>query len=112
MESYRARLQFFADEVSTWISNGAECLVISDQPHRVKEICAELKLSAEYRVLSTESDGVTNEGPSTSTITTATTQRPNDPTTEHDNHQPSTIKHQQLFILEGRLRQGFKFADI
>ncbi len=74
MDSYRHRINFFADDVATWLANGADCLVISDQPHRVKEICAELKLPVG------DVDG-----------------------------QP---KRARLLVLEGRLRQGFKFADI
>lgn len=62
LESFRSRLTAFADDVRNWQANGAECLLVTDQPQRVREICAELDVSVE--------------------------------------------------ILEGRLRQGFKFADI
>jgi transcription-repair coupling factor (superfamily II helicase) len=44
MDSYRHRINFFADDVATWMANGADCLIVSDQPQRVREICAELKL--------------------------------------------------------------------
>ncbi len=42
--SYRNQLAQFASEVANWLANGAQCYVISDQPHRVKEICAELNI--------------------------------------------------------------------
>jgi transcription-repair coupling factor (superfamily II helicase) len=87
MESYRSRLSFFADEIHTWLANGAECLLVSDQPQRVREICAELKLPP-GGVVSRESQVASEED---SRLTT------------HDS---------RLIVLEGRLRQGFKFADI
>jgi len=82
MESYRARLAFFADEAHTWLANGAECLIVSDQPQRVREICAELSLPI-GRVESRESKVESGKDPDS-----------------------------RLLVLEGRLRQGFKFADI
>ncbi len=79
MESYRSRLPFFAEEVQTWLANGAECLIVSDQPQRVREICRELKL----------------------------------PVSDEEEISPDLpTVHQPLRVLEGRLRQGFKFADI
>lgn len=79
MESYRSRLPFFAEEVQTWLANGAECLIVSDQPQRVREICRELKLPV------SEEETLPAEKPT---------------------------EQQPLRVLEGRLRQGFKFADI
>lgn len=79
MESYRSRLPFFADEVQTWLANGAECLIVSDQPQRVREICRELTLPV------SEEETLPAEKPT---------------------------EQQPLRVLEGRLRQGFKFADI
>ncbi len=91
MESYRARLEAFADEVHTWLANEAECLLVSDQPHRVKEICRELNLPVSN--LSGDDGRWTID----------------------DSGGPSSIVHRPssaLLVLEGRLRQGFKFADI
>lgn len=76
MESYRSRLNAFADDAATYLANGADCLLVSDQPHRVREICAELKLPV---------DG--NSGSHAKTKATLT-------------------------VLEGKLRQGFKFAEV
>jgi transcription-repair coupling factor (superfamily II helicase) len=87
MESYRARLQHFADEVGTWLANGADCLIVSDQPHRVQEICAELGLKV--------GDGGT--------------ERPGD---NGSALSPSRPLAPSVTVLEGRLRQGFKFADV
>ncbi|HSV74172.1 MAG TPA: transcription-repair coupling factor [Chthonomonadales bacterium] len=44
MSSYRARLPLLVTEVQTWLANDAECLIVSDQPQRVREICRELGL--------------------------------------------------------------------
>jgi transcription-repair coupling factor (superfamily II helicase) len=87
MESYRARLQSFADEVGTWLANDADCLIVSDQPHRVREICDELGL----RVGEWESGRVGENGVSPS---------------------PTLPLSHSVVVLEGRLRQGFKFADV
>ena len=94
MGSYRSRLSFFADEVSTWLQNGADCLVISDQPHRVREICAELKIP------------LTDDGRPTTDGENPQSAIPN-PQSESVRRPPSAVH-----VLEGRVRQGFKFADI
>ena len=80
MDSYRSRLEYFADEVQTWLDNSAECIVISDQPGRVREICSELKLQ----------------------VSSATSAEMIEPRNNKNS----------LIVLEGRLRQGLKFADI
>ncbi len=75
IDSYRGRLPLLADEVGTWLANECRVLIVSDQPHRVREICAELQLPA----------------------------------------QPDDYKvgnKAGLFVMEGRLRAGFKIADI
>jgi transcription-repair coupling factor (superfamily II helicase) len=87
MDTYRHRINFFADDVSTWMANGADCLIVSDQPQRVREICAELKVPV-------WDGGSVGEGETT-------THTP-----------PLPHPHTALRVLEGRLRQGFKFADI
>lgn len=83
MESYRSRLSFFGDEVATWLANGADCLLVSEQPHRVREICAEMNVPVRGHEELLAGDGATS-----------------------GEVQPA------LQVLEGRLRQGFKFADI
>jgi transcription-repair coupling factor (superfamily II helicase) len=80
MESWRSRLNYFADEIQIWTGNGAECLLISDQPQRLREICNELHLPL---LDASEQDGYSA------------------------NLQTNGVK-----IIEGRLREGFKFADI
>ncbi len=77
MESYRSRISFLAEEVGVWQANGARCLVVSDQPQRVREICRELGIEA------VKGD---DEAPSDGTPV--------------------------LSVVEGRLRQGFKFSDL
>ncbi len=44
MESYRGRLNALADEIGVWLANDCRVLIVSDQPYRVREICAEMKL--------------------------------------------------------------------
>jgi len=44
MASYRAQLPLFVTEVRTWLANRAECVIVSDQPQRVREICREMDL--------------------------------------------------------------------
>jgi transcription-repair coupling factor (superfamily II helicase) len=73
LESYRHRLPALAEEIRVWLSNGGECLVAADQPHRVREILVEQNV-------------------------------PTAP--EGDPLQPGAVH-----IVEGRLRQGFKFAE-
>src|SRR5579871_301635 len=73
-ESYRGRLSTLADEVGTWLANECRVLLISDQPSRVREICAELKLPVKQREAKVGSDA-------------------------------------GLYVMEGRLRAGFKIAD-
>ncbi len=75
MESYRGRLSALADEVGTWLANECRVLLISDQPYRMREICAELKLPVKPR------DAAVGNAPG-------------------------------LFVMEGRLRAGFKVADL
>jgi transcription-repair coupling factor (superfamily II helicase) len=45
VDSFRHRLHELTVEARTWKSNGATCLLITDQPQRVKEICRELDLA-------------------------------------------------------------------
>ncbi|HZP80359.1 MAG TPA: transcription-repair coupling factor [Chthonomonadaceae bacterium] len=75
MESYRGRLSTLADEIGVWLANECRVLLVSDQPHRVREICAELNL-------------------------------PVKPREAHVENAPG------LFVQEGRLRAGFKIADL
>lgn len=42
--TYRGNLNSLADEVGTWLANECRVVFVSDQPIRVREICAELKL--------------------------------------------------------------------
>ncbi len=75
MDSWRARLPDFADDLQTWIEHKADCFIISDQPQRVREICFDLSL----------------------------------PLTPEDSAQ----QHKDsVTVINGRLREGFKFADI
>lgn len=97
MESYRAQVARFAEEVKRWTENGAECLVVTDQPKRVGEICGELGLAV---WTGEEEKGRRGEGESADSVIAPL------------DHRPSTINHQPITILHGRLRQGFKFADI
>jgi transcription-repair coupling factor (superfamily II helicase) len=50
LTSYRGRLPALADDIGTWISNDCRVFLISDQPHRVREICAELNLPVQPAV--------------------------------------------------------------
>jgi transcription-repair coupling factor (superfamily II helicase) len=75
MESYRGRLNALADEVGTWLANECRVLLISDQPYRVREICAELNLPVKPR------EAALGNAPG-------------------------------LFVMEGRLRAGFKITDL
>jgi len=75
MDSWRARLPDFSDDLRTWLAHKADCFIISDQPQRVREICSDMGL------------------PLTSEDTT-------------EAHQNSVT------VINGRLREGFKFADI
>jgi transcription-repair coupling factor (superfamily II helicase) len=75
MESYRGRLSTLADEVGTWLANECRVLLVSDQPYRVREICAELNLPVKPR------EANVGNAPG-------------------------------LFVMEGRLRAGFKIADL
>jgi len=75
MESYRGRLSSLADEIGVWLANDCTVLLTSDQPQRLREICAELDLPAKSR------DAAVAVVPG-------------------------------LYVQEGRLRAGFKIADI
>ena len=75
MDSYRGRLPTLADEVGTWLANDCRVLLVSDQPYRVREICAEMRLPVKPREASIDS------GPG-------------------------------LYVQEGRLRAGFRLADL
>lgn len=75
MDSWRARLHDFAEELQTWIGHQANCFIISDQPQRVREICSELNL----------------------------------PLTHEDSAEQNK---DSVTVINGRLREGFKFADI
>ena len=44
IEGYRSRLNIFAAEIRNWIANRGLCVLVSSQPHRVREICGELGL--------------------------------------------------------------------
>ncbi len=41
---YRGRLKGMADEIGTWLSNECRVMLTGAQPHRVREICAEMNL--------------------------------------------------------------------
>src|SRR5262249_14405983 len=43
------RLGALADETGTWLANECRVVVVTDQPSRVREICAELKLPVKPR---------------------------------------------------------------
>ncbi|MCC6730767.1 MAG: transcription-repair coupling factor [Chthonomonadales bacterium] len=81
MESYRARLPFLAEEIAAWRARGAQCVLVSDQPQRVREICAELGIALSPAVPAEPAEDARADGA-------------------------------PVLVLEGRLRQGFKFADI
>lgn len=49
MESYRGRLSMLADEIGVWLANECRVVLVSDQPQRVREICAEMGLSVQSR---------------------------------------------------------------
>ena len=49
IESYRGRLGGLADEIGTWLENDCRVLLITDQPTRIREICAELNLPVRPR---------------------------------------------------------------
>lgn len=74
MEGYRGRIGALADDIGIWLANDCRVMVVSDQPHRVREIFAERNLSV----------------------------RPRD---EKIGRTPG------LYVLEGRLRAGFKITD-
>jgi transcription-repair coupling factor (superfamily II helicase) len=42
MESFRTRTAFLRPETERWIENGALCVVVTDQPHRTREVLADL----------------------------------------------------------------------
>ena len=75
MDSYRSRLNALADDIGTWLQNQCRILLVSDQPARVREICAEMNLPVQPR------DAKIGEKPG-------------------------------LFVLDGRLRAGFKVTDL
>jgi transcription-repair coupling factor (superfamily II helicase) len=75
IESYRGRLSALSDEIGVWLSNDCRVLLVSDQPHRVREICAEMRLPVRP-----EGEGISNRS--------------------------------GLYVMDGRLRAGFKIADI
>ena len=75
MDSYRGRLPALADSIGTWLQNDCRVLLVSDQPQRVREICAEMNLPTKPR------DAKFTDGAG-------------------------------LFVLDGRLRAGFKIADV
>lgn len=49
LSSYRGRLAALADEIGVWLANSCRVVLVSDQPHRVREICAELNLPVQPR---------------------------------------------------------------
>ena len=49
MDSYRGRLSALADDMTTWLDNNCRVVLVSDSPHRVREIAAELKLPLQPR---------------------------------------------------------------
>lgn len=49
IETYRGRLPQLADDIGIWLSNQCQIVLVSDQPHRVREICSELKLPVRPR---------------------------------------------------------------
>ncbi len=49
MDSYRGRLGSLADEIGTWLANDCRVLLVTDQPARVREICAEMSLAVRPR---------------------------------------------------------------
>ena len=75
MDSYRSRLSSLADDVGTWLQNQCVVLFVTDQPARVREICAEMNLPVQPR------DVKISDKPG-------------------------------LFVLDGRLRAGFKITDL
>jgi transcription-repair coupling factor (superfamily II helicase) len=48
-ENYRGRTNALADEVGTWLANDCRVVFVSDQPARVREICADLRLPVQPR---------------------------------------------------------------
>ena len=48
-ENYRGRTSALADEVGTWLDNDCRVIFVSDQPARVREICAEMRLPVQPR---------------------------------------------------------------
>lgn len=75
LDTYRGRLPTLADEAGNWLANDCRVILVSDQPGRVREICAEMDL----RVRPKEEKIGSRAG---------------------------------LYVMDGRLRAGFKIADI
>ncbi len=75
IDSYRARLPALADDIGTWLQNRCVVLLVSDQPARVREICAEMNLPVQPR------EAKISDRPG-------------------------------LYVLDGRLRAGFKITDL
>ncbi len=76
-ETFRSKLNFLASEAQNWIANKGRVVILTSQPHRLNEICAELNLSVSQFDL--EHDGELKPG---------------------------------LYVLEGTLRQGFKWNEL
>ena len=75
LDVYRGRLTSLADEAGNWLANDCRVVLVSDQPHRVREICAEMNLPVR---------------PPEDKVGSAA----------------------GLYVMDGRLRAGFKIADL
>ena len=73
-DAYRGRLPTLGDDIGTWLDNDCRVVIVSDQPHRVREILEEMRLKVQIR------DAKVGSKPG-------------------------------LFVMEGRLRAGFKISD-
>ncbi|MEP6756156.1 MAG: transcription-repair coupling factor [Chthonomonadales bacterium] len=45
MDSFRGRLPYYAEQAKNWVEKGADAIIVTDQPHRVAEICRDLGLA-------------------------------------------------------------------
>ncbi|MCL5283607.1 MAG: transcription-repair coupling factor [Armatimonadetes bacterium] len=76
-ETFRSKLNFLAGEAQNWIANEGRVVILTSQPHRLNEICAEFNL----------------------------------PVNSFDLEQAGDLKP-GLYVLEGTLRQGFKWNEL
>ncbi|MBM3494167.1 MAG: hypothetical protein FJX72_07590, partial [Armatimonadetes bacterium] len=101
MESFRSRADFLQAETSRWLDQGALCVVVTDQPHRTREVLADLSVPMaplDGPVGIDETDG-------TDQTDAAAGRRVAGGTPALQGSRAGIV------IIEGRLRQGIKFDE-